>query len=463
MHKAARSELNTSVYGFYGFLLAPFVRLLGGSVTSFFYVICILALASYMCIVYVIVSLVKNDVVKVLGIAAPAVVTCSMHWDIYLQLIPHRTLFAGFMAAYLLFGIRHELDRKMWFKVLGYVICALSVIWNFETGVVILIAYVSYFAVMSLKKYRLNEKNLYFDFLRLILEMIVTVFAAWVFTGLVNVCLGGSFISFKTFIFPLMNSNYMDYLVCEYQRNVVAWLFIAATAMLFIAYCLSRTNLNPMGSISSRKDAFMFVIAVIVLGQMTYYINRQAYGNLTITYFMSVVMMCVLCDSCINAKISEKNSFAKTLYTGFAALLMSVLTALCIGGIYNYTAMQQIREDGMYKDTSELLAQEEEIEDYCEPDTKAMGPTIPVIYSDLGWDSQYYFIDFADLGVYPDSYQYISDELNNNLSEPILLDNYVFEALEDADVDLSAFYEKFSVEKTFTVGMAEVYYYVPNK
>lgn len=463
MNGIARSELNSSVYGFYGILIAPFVKILGGNLTAFYYVICSLALCSYLCVVYIIVNLVRNDAVKIAGIIALVVTICSMHRSIYLQLIPHRILFSGFLTAYILFGIKHGFDRKIWFQIVGYIICALSIIWNFETGIVLLVAYSSYFIVRALKKYKLTEAKLYLEAIKLIVAMIITVISAWLFVGIVNVCMKGDFLSFKTFIFPLINSHYMDVLTYDYQKNIVAWLFIAVTAFLFISNCLSKTNLNPKGAVDSKKDAFMFVIAVIVLGQMTYYINRPAYGNLTIAYTMSVIMMCVVCDYCIYSKLNEKNGLMKILYIGFGGILLTVLVALCLGGVYNYSSVQQYRQDNLYSDTSEIEAQEEEIKNYCKTDTKAMGFTIPMLYSDLGWDSQYYLIDFADLGVYPDSYKYISNELNNNLNEPVLLDEYVFEDLKEEGIDVTQFLNKFEVERVFALGDAQLFYFVPKK
>lgn len=42
-----------------------------------------------------------------------------------------------------------------------------------------------------------------------VLALIGTIAGAWVITGIINVLMGGSFISIKQFIFPLMNSDYL--------------------------------------------------------------------------------------------------------------------------------------------------------------------------------------------------------------------------------------------------------------
>ena len=60
------------------------------------------------------------------------------------------------------------------------------------------------------------------------------------------------------------------------------------------------------------------------------------------------------------------------------------------------------------------------IADVCAKDTKAIGFSIPMVYYELGWDSGYYFIDFADLDVYPQSLEYLQNELDN-IDEPIIM------------------------------------------
>ena len=89
-----------------------------------------------------------------------------------------------------------------------------------------------------------------------------------------------------------------------------------------------------------------------------------------------------------------------------------------------------------------------------------MGLSIQGIYSDLGWDPYYYLIDFADLGVNPDSFQYIQEELNQNLNEPILIDE-VSLSLLDGQIDLSEFYSRFRVDTVIQIENTSIRYYIP--
>ena len=77
-----------------------------------------------------------------------------------------------------------------------------------------------------------------------VLALIGTIAGAWVITGIINVLMGGSFISIKQFIFPLMNSDYFDYLRYEYQKGIVAWLITAFLGLFFIGNVFFNSNLN---------------------------------------------------------------------------------------------------------------------------------------------------------------------------------------------------------------------------
>ncbi len=46
----------------------------------------------------------------------------------------------------------------------------------------------------------------------LLVAFILVILAALGLTGLINVSMGGNMITFKEFIFPLMNESYFDYL-----------------------------------------------------------------------------------------------------------------------------------------------------------------------------------------------------------------------------------------------------------
>lgn len=222
-----RTSLNTGVYGYYGFILAPIMKLLGGGINGFI------------------------TIIQVLAISSLVVINCSLHTTIYLQLIPYRVLFGGIILAYLMLGIKRKALYNPLYICIGFLLMILSIIWNFETGVVYSMSVIAFFIVLVMKKYKLNQKRLYYMIAVLLVAFILVILAALGLTGLINVSMGGNMITFKEFIFPLMNESYFDYLKEDYQKGIVAWYFVIAFSLIFIGNALYNTCLNKRGSDSS--------------------------------------------------------------------------------------------------------------------------------------------------------------------------------------------------------------------
>lgn len=462
-----RSELNSSVYGYYGILVAPFMLILGGTTRAFYIVMGSFSFAALLGMDYVAYKLINNKIIRYLVVMAYVIVVTSMHWSVYLQLIPHRIIFPSLLTAYVVYIYTNN-KQSLLYETLGYVICGLSIIWNFETGIVCLFAYCCYFGLAMLRRYRLTQLRLYLKILIRALLAVITFAGAFLFTGFVNICMGGYRLSIREFLFPMFNSSYMTgYLTVDYQHGVVAWLFVAGMAFMLILYGLSRTTLNPL-YIEEREQTerklpeICVMIATLTLGMMAYYINRSAYGNLTIIYQMAVIMMGVIADQCVVRvqRREHRSAMFIGLYRGLSATVIMVLCGLILTGAYNFSSCQEARNKSRYTDITLVKEGEKRIKEICKPDTRAMGLSIQGIYSDLGWDPYYYLIDFADLGVNPDSFQYIQEELNQNLNEPILIDE-VSLSLLDGQIDLSEFYSRFRVDTVIQIENTSIRYYIP--
>ncbi|MFR4337467.1 MAG: hypothetical protein ACLT33_04920 [Lachnospira pectinoschiza] len=246
------------------------------------------------------------------------------------------------------------------------------------------------------------------------------------------------------------------------REGIVAWLITAFFGLFFIGNVFFNSNLNTgdKNIDDSRYDAFMAVVAVMALGQMTYYINRTAYGNLTIVHFTTVIMIAVFADYCIKNYQKSKAGYLSILLKGFAALSAGILLAMCAAGVYNYSYVESGNELSDMRNTEVYNSEIQHIADVCAKDTKAIGFSIPMVYYELGWDSGYYFIDFADLDVYPQSLEYLQNELDN-IDEPIIMDYNAHYTLTDKGVNLDKFYERFELSDEFTVGSAVLEYWVP--
>ncbi|MDO5381670.1 MAG: hypothetical protein Q4F06_02980 [Eubacteriales bacterium] len=462
---APRSALNSSVYGFYGFLIAPVLKLLGGSFSTFVKIMGGLTFIAYLCCVYVVNNMTKRTCVRIIASMSMVIIPTAYTWSTYYQLIPHRILFGSILMAYVVFISKHRM--KNWLSILiGYLICGLAMIWNFETGIVCLVAWGAYGMSDAAIKYGLKEKKLYLKVLMEVFYMFITLACSYGFVNIVNLILGGNFLSFKVFIFPIMNetSYFSGSLTLPLQKGAVLWYFIAAAALLFVGNMISKTKFSPLSKgIDTEKCIYakqLFLLSIVILGEMEYYINRSAWGNLKIVTFFAVVAAAIIADKCITIAQSHRRD---VLYKGMASIIIALMLNMSVGGLYimsDTNEMAKRKKDiTPFSDYESVI--KSTLESWGENNVKAIGLYIPMIYADIGWDSGYHTIDMADLGVYTQSYDYYADELNNSLNEPVLIQEGFIEELESKGYDMSKFFTRFENINDFAMYGTWLSYYEP--
>ncbi len=146
----------------------------------------------------------------------------------------------------------------------------------------------------------------------------------------------------------------------------------------------------------SRYDAFMAVVAVMALGQMTYYINRTAYGNLTIVHFTTVIMIAVFADYCIKNYQKEQGRISFDTLKRLCGIVSRDTSCYVCGRKTTIHMLRAVELSDM-RNTEVYNSEIQHIADVCAKETKAIGFSIPMVYYELGWTS---FIDFADLICY---------------------------------------------------------------
>lgn len=462
---APRSALNSSVYGFYGFLIAPVLKLLGGSFYTFVKIMGVLTFIAYICCVYVVNNMTKRTSIRIIACVSMVIIPMAFTWSTYYQLMPHRILFGSILMAYAVFISKYRM-KKWVSSLIGYLICGFAMVWNFETGLVCLVAWGAYRMSGAAVKHSLKEKKLYLKVLVEIGFMIITLAGSYGFVNIANVILGGEFLSFKVFIFPLMNetSYFSGFLTVQLQKGVVLWYFIAAAAFLFIGNMISKTGFSPLfKSVDAEKCVYarqLFLIGIVILGEMEYYINRSAWGNLKIVAFFAIVAAAIIADKCMTiAQGRERDIF----YKGMASIIIAVMLNMSIGGLYimsdTHEANKGKKDATYFSDYEDVI--KSTLESWGHDNVKAIGLYVPMIYADIGWDNGYHTIDMADLGVYKQSYDYYADELNNNLNEPVLIQEGFLEELESKGYDMSKFYLRFEKINDFAMYGTWLTYYEP--
>ena len=463
-----RSYLNTGIYGCYAIILAPIVNLLGGTLSSFFIVIGCLGGISIICMAYAIDTLTKNPIIKVIGTVALTTTVMATQWSIYPQLYPHRVVFPAILIAYMAFVYRHKRGGIGW-TIGGYIVCTVAIIWNTEIGMACLVAWMAYELYDAFVKYNVIQISLYKNIVIHILAGIGSFFGAILIVNVVNLLMGGGLVSIQDFLFPLLTPSYMeDVLIIALPKTFTAWLLVVGLFLFLLAHCIMKTKISPKRLPSTTKDKVFCGIAVLGLGQITYFVNRATYGNLGIGHYISILIVCIIADWSLQKYVlNEENNthLLNNIYRGLAYITTTVLILITLAGASNYFGVEIYKTliDTNYRNTDMVESFTKEFEESIPKDTKAIGNGVVELYSYLHWDPYYYIIDFSDIGVLPDAAYYMNNELAK-LDEPVLINADSLAKLDAfSENGNKEFYEKNVLVKTFPIYNLEFRYYVPVK
>lgn len=464
MQGAPRTTNDTGIYGFYGLILAPFVMLLGGDIGSFYIVIGIVEAISALCIAYSLHVFVKTTIIKVFGVILLPVAVMSYQWGIYPQLYPHRVVFPCILIAYMSFLYKRNLNSFKW-TIIGYILTTFAIIWSTEVGIVCIITWMAYTMYRSIATFSLINFKLYKDMLVNILLSVLSFLSAVVLVSIINIIMGGSWISIQDFLFPLLSKDFISGdLTIKLEYDITAWILVISIFFLFLIHALVKTKLSPINTGKINKDNVFFGVSILEIGQMTYYMNRPAYGNLKVCYYGLVLLLCIFTDWCFIQYKNNRAEQTKLIHSIFRASTYVFITSLVVmvgGGIANSFNLEIYKYSYEYRNYEEVKGFANQLQEDLPKDTLAIGSGVAELYSCLGWDTGYYPIDFSDVGILPDAAKEINQKLDT-LEVPVLLFETSLEKLNTYSPDGNkAFYDHYKLEKTYTFYDQVYNYYVP--
>lgn len=389
-----------SIYGHYGLIYFPFVKLLGNNYTAVALTISLFTLVTYCCLFGVCNQWIKKDSVffaAILGIMA--VPLMIYRGGQFYQVNPHRLLLPALSLYMITRMIRKDKPSKwewLWEGIVG----TLGVIWNFETGVFTIAVFCAFnlFRVLS-------DKPTVKKVLGVIIKDVV----------MAVICVGGAYLivndySFLTgyrhwlkpveFTYPIGNKS--GYRVADLRTEFVATPFcifvlqivIFSAALLNVGHALCSKD-APRAYKQSRL--MLLCIALSGLSAVIYYVNRQAYANISISWVQMVMVLAFfgeegLAES-LRAKEQSRIAHVERTAGKMAALLYAFVFAV-EGGLGLDSALQNRAATTWNTAKFEDLVEKGKTE--FPDDVLAMGRGVPELFFQMGRTDFPSLIDFSD-------------------------------------------------------------------
>ena len=157
---------DSALYGLYALILKPIFQLIGLSVFKFTLIMGILKVLAFLSLLFLLRAAIKNRWIAFSGFATIVFYTrfrvpLDLTKDAYFQYTPHRIFFpAVFIFLFWLYLCEKKKNRKKALNFFISLFCALSVLWNPDTGLIVLATWLIclvYTEMLLLEKHKISK------------------------------------------------------------------------------------------------------------------------------------------------------------------------------------------------------------------------------------------------------------------------------------------------------------------
>ena len=449
-HFRPYDELNCSIYGHFGLIFMPFVKLLGNDLTGIMLSISVFTFITFLAAFYVADRLIKSDSIYLIALAAiTGTTTIFTRRGQYYQINPLRLLFPMLMLAAITFSSLQTTKKKIILsRVLEYAVGILSVIWNFETGLFCVAVCAAVKVFHALYGRKVLELHTFVLILRAVIYSIVCLAGAYLAVNGYNLLTGGGINSVKLFIYPLFSGTYnvnnlrvpLPSIAFLYFLQILLFLF---TALIVIERQRKKAGCDPV------IDTIRFAVALSGLSSLIYFMNRAAYSNMSIAH----IQMILLITSWGQYALTISRTNIREKFGNSAAFFRSALSVILFGGAVWMAIEGTLYIEVCYDNRADTSWQKqtyaeglEQIKQRIPENTFGFGYCVPEVWYQLGWDNICYMTDWSDINEYNRLYA---------VAEAKKRDSFVTTTEHQE-------FPGYHVEDTITIGPYDFQWYVKN-
>ena len=322
---------DSALYGLYALLLKPIFQLIGLSVFKFTLVMGIVKAVTFLGLLSLLRSAIKNRWIAFSGFATIVFfhtrfrVPLDLTKDPYFQYIPHRLFFpAVFVFLFWVYLCEEKKNKKKALYLFISIFCALSVLWNLDSGLVVLATWLIcliYTEMLSLKKNKISKvlgnsiKHCGVVGIAIILTFIcfslITYFSSGAWPNLSDlIAYPKIFYEDGFFLLPI------NIIIHPWNIFVIIYIvgvFIGARNFLENAQIISPPAIRRERE--NGTDTLIFAISIIGIGLFYYYIGRSHDNTLIGPSWPVFLLLAIFTDRLFSdlSQISGGNSFKNAL------------------------------------------------------------------------------------------------------------------------------------------------------
>ena len=385
----------TDQYGHYALFFYVPLKIFGASTLTISIISGILFAVSFLCLMGAVHVLVKSNYVKILIAAAGGLaVAIQASLNIYWQTHPHRLIFPAIMILFIALASKRKLTKRDY--VIGSLISVLSLLWNFESGIASVAAWLFFVIINYYQHNDITIKNFIKIIFKVSVTFVIYISIPFLVVNLYNMSLTGfdtaHILSFRMFLGSISDESYIEALQTKLLWGNLPYLYVIVIFLGCIAWALRDTSIISEARGPSGVSAVAASVSVAGLALLTMWINRTVSTPSGIFILIAISLGLILYGTAGGIKrLKEWKTFEI-----YELLKVSVCSLALMGLVFMGATATNIGEtlDDRYSsgcyDYAWFVHFTEEVEANVPKDTLAIGQGTTAIYMELGWDKGYY-------------------------------------------------------------------------
>jgi len=442
---------SSSIYGHHGLLFiipVKIMQLLGVSMWNAVAItIALVGFLTFSIIYWGLSQVIENDAIYCIAVLAISVISFQIYKNQYFQMMPHRLVFQAIMLSGCIVAFRNP-DSKI-IRCIIWIIAAVSMVWNIETGVVVTITWSVADFYLERAKRGLSIRIC----LRAVGVPIILFLCGFGIVNIYNLLVGGRMIGITTYIYPIGSSTYqIDMLELALMNPMSGYFVVILLFMCTICFYSIKYIVLDL----SEKEFIALLSGCLGIGVYTYYMNRAVTLNATIVTFEFVLLLAYYVDC--NAKLFyEREALTNLLLAKEEGLISFFCFVIIVGLALASVSTLGSTLDGKLKTTWNMESANEflyEANSKIPMDSVGFGPCTAQLFAMMNRSTGIYIADWEDMGqswantiMNEESFEELEKQLKNNYKHIVVsssVDEYLtngkYEKIAEIEYNNFSFY-----------------------
>lgn len=423
----------TNTYGLYPYFLNIIFKIIGLSVLKCSIVFCILIALSFLLIFFFLKNTVNNKLLVFLGLTS-VIFLSNLSAQLYLgnifkraepyyAYLPIRYLFPCLLLFTSSLYTKH---KNIYLYIISSVICGLSLLWNFDTGLITTLSWIllNFYSELGQTNISTIFKNITWHAIKISAVMIMTIlfFYLYVFIGYGRI-LDISTLLQKLIIFSNLGFNLLP-MPLIHPWNIIVLAYIAGIGISVRA--IIEKDITPW-------TKHVFLLTIMGTGMLLYYQGRSHDATLWGPSFYFFILLTLFLDKILSLLRDNKNLLLEFLSILIASILSLSVILISINVKSEFfilkDTIKNVQADSDIKKIIEMNC--DFIKKHASPSEKiiiisrnsgtyfskilnisAFNPGISELYSNSDYERLEKIIAQSDVKVFAENYEEISSVIN---------------------------------------------------